>query len=209
MQNKSIVDYIPFIGIIIFVALYIYTSTLYPGGSQADLQSVGYDWIHNYWCNLMNDQAMNGQSNPAKPFAVDAMVILCLSLLVFFMQFALVFEGGKTWGQIIKWNAILSMSFAMLMFTAYHDVMTMLSSIFGLFVVIGIIRAVYKSNLTIYKIGGFLCLVLLGINNYIYYSLDGIGVLPLVQKITFVVVLIWILGLNFEMVEMKRNKNIG
>ena len=185
----------------------MYASMLYPGGSQADLQSVGYDWINNYWCNLMNDQAMNGQPNPAKPFAVVAMVILCLSLLVFFIQFALVFEGGKIWGHIIKWNAILSMSFAMLMFTAYHDVMTMLSSIFGLFVVIGIIRAVYRSNLTIYKIGGFLCLVLLGINNYIYYSLDGIVVLPLVQKITFVVVLIWILGLNFEMVEMKRKKN--
>jgi hypothetical protein len=96
------------------------------------------------------------------------------------------------------------MSFAMLMFTAHHDVMTMLFSIFGLFVVIGIIRAVYRSNLMIYKIGGFLCMVLLSINNYIYYSLNGIGVLPLVQKITFVVVLIWILGLNFEMVEMKR-----
>lgn len=187
----------------------MYASMLYPGGSQADLQSVGYDWIHNYWCNLMNDQAMNGKPNPAKPFAVVAMVILSLSLLVFFMQFALVFEGCKIWGHIIKWNAILSMSFAMLMFTAYHDVMTMLSSIFGLFVVIGIIRAVYRSNLMIYKIGGFLCLVLLGINNYIYYSLNGIGVLPLVQKITFVVVLIWILGLNFEMVEMKRNKNFG
>lgn len=185
----------------------MYASMLYPGGSQADLQSVGYDWIHNYWCNLMNDQAMNRQPNPAKPFAVVAMVVLCISLLVFFMQFALVFEGGKIWGHIIKWNAILSMSFAMLMFTAYHDVMTMLSSIFGLFVVIGIIRAVYRSNLMIYKIGGFLCLVLLGINNYIYYSLDGIGVLPLVQKITFVVVLIWILGLNFEMIEMKRKKN--
>jgi hypothetical protein len=63
----------------------MYASMLYPGGSQADLQSVGYDWIHNYWCNLMNDQAMNGQSNPAKPFAVVAMVILCLSLLVFFI----------------------------------------------------------------------------------------------------------------------------
>ncbi|HLO53992.1 MAG TPA: hypothetical protein VK169_06885 [Saprospiraceae bacterium] len=209
MQKKSIVDYIPLVGIIIFVALYMYASMLYPGGSQADLQSVGYDWIHNYWCNLMNDQAMNGQPNPAKPFAVVAMVILCISLLVFFMQFALVFEGGKIWGHIIKWNAILSMSFAMLMFTAYHDVMTMLSSIFGLFVVIGIIRAVYRSNLIIYKIGGFLCILLLSINNYIYYSLNGIGVLPLVQKITFVVVLIWILGLNFEMVEMKRNKNIG
>lgn len=209
MQNKSIIDYIPLVGIIVFIALYIYASILYPGGSQADLQSIGYDWINNYWCNLMNDQAMNGQPNPAKPFAVVAMVVLCISLLVFFMQFALVFEGGKIWGHIIKWNAILSMSFAMLMFTAYHDVMTMLSSIFGLFVVIGIIRAVFRSNLMIYKIGGFLCLVLLGINNYIYYSRDGIGVLPLVQKITFVVVLIWILGLNFEMVKMKRKKKFG
>ncbi len=180
---------------------------LYPGGSQADLQSVGYDWVHNYWCNLMDDQAINGRPNPAKPFAILAMIILCLSLLVFFMQFALVFEDGKIWGHIIKWNATLSMSFAMFMFTSHHDVMTMLSSLFGLFVVIGIIRAVYRSNLSIYKIGGFICLVLLGINNYIYYSLGGIAFLPLVQKITFVVVLIWILGLHFEMVKMKSKRS--
>ncbi|HMR87767.1 MAG TPA: hypothetical protein PKD51_06420 [Saprospiraceae bacterium] len=207
MKNKSIVDYIPLVGITIFVALYLYSSMLYPGGSQADLQSVGYDWVHNYWCNLMDDQAINGRPNPAKPFAILAMIILCLSLLVFFMQFALVFEDGKIWGHIIKWNATLSMSFAMFMFTSHHDVMTMLSSLFGLFVVIGIIRAVYRSNLSIYKIGGFICLVLLGINNYIYYSLGGIAFLPLVQKITFVVVLIWILGLHFEMVKMKSKRS--
>jgi hypothetical protein len=209
MQNKSIVDRIPLIGIIIFVVLYIYASMLYPGGSQADLHSVGYDWLHNYWCNLMNDQAMNGQPNPAKPFAVVAMVILCLSLLVFFIQFATFFVQSIIWKSLIIWCGSLSMFLAIFMFTSYHDVMTTLSSVFGLFVVVGIIREVYISGFMKFKFTGFICLLLLGLNNYIYYTQHFIEWLPLLQKITFGVVLIWIIGLSSLIIKMKRNKNIG
>jgi hypothetical protein len=209
MQNKSIVDRIPLIGIIIFVVLYIYASMLYPGGSQADLYSVGYDWLHNYWCNLMNDQAMNGQPNPAKPFAVVAMVILCLSLLVFFIQFATFFVQSSIWKSLIIWCGSLSMFLAIFMFTSYHDVMTTLSSVFGLFVVVGIIREVYISGFIKFKFTGLICLLLLGLNNYIYYTQHFIEWLPLLQKITFGVVLIWIIGLSSLILKMKRNKNIG
>jgi len=209
MQNKSIGDNIPLIGIIIFVAIYMYSSTLYPGGSQEDLQVVGYDWIHNYWCNLMNDQAINGQSNPAKPFAVVAMVILCLSLLAFFIQFATFFVENSIWKSVIIWCGSLSMFLAMFIFTSYHDLMTTLSSIFGLFVVIGIIRKLYISGLRIYKVTGLICLLLLGLNNFIYYTQHFMQWLPLLQKITFGVVLIWIIGLNNLIIKKKRNKNIS
>lgn len=91
------------------------------------------------------------------------------------------------------------MVFAMLIFTKYHDWMTIISSFFGLFTVIGIIRTIYKSELTTYKIVGGLCLLLLGLNNYIYYSLNGIEFLPLIQKITFAVVLFWVAGLSYQM----------
>ena len=100
-------------------------------------------------------------------------------------------------------NGILSMTFAILIFTEYHDLITIISSIFGFFVVIGIIRAVYKSELAIYKISGVVCILLLGMNNYIYYTNQFIEVLPLLQKITFAIILIWIIGLNYEITKKK------
>ncbi len=202
-SRKQIANIIPIVGIIAFVGLYIFSSTLYPGGSQADLNSEEFDWVNNYWCNLMNEKGMNGQPNPAKPFSILAMVVLCISLMIFFIQFAKTYPKSRQWKQIIMVNGILSMTFAILIFTEYHDLMTIISSIFGLFVVIGIIREVYKSELTIYKIGGVACILLLGMNNYIYYTKHFIEALPLLQKITFAIVLIWIIGLNYELIKKK------
>ena len=202
-SQYQIANLIPVIGIVIFVGLYIFSSTLYPGGSQANLNSEGFDWINNYWCNLMNEKGMNGQTNPAKPYSIIAMIILCLSLMFFFIQFAQIYSKSKIWKRIIKTSGIISMSFAILIFTKYHDLMTTLSSIFGLFVVIGIIREIYKSKLSIYKITGVICILILGLNNYIYYTQQFIEVLPLLQKITFAIVLLWIIGLNFEINKKK------
>lgn len=200
----QISNYIPFIGIIIFIGLYIFSSTLYPGGSQANINSIGFDWVNNYWCNLMNDRGINGQQNPAKPFSIFALIVLCLSLMVFFIQFAKTYSKSRLWQQIIMVCGILSMSTATLIFTKYHDLMTSLSTFFGLFVVIGIIREINKSDLIGYKISGVICMILLGLNNYIYYTNQLIEVLPLLQKVTSIIVLIWIIGLNFKMNKEKR-----
>ena len=147
----------------------------------------------------MNEKAMNGQKNPARTYAIIAMVILCASLALFFVQFAQKFAKNRFWKHVIKIFGISTMAFAILIFTKYHDLLTTISSIFGAFVVIGIIWEVYRSNLNLFKIGGIVCVILLGLNNYIYYSGNGIDYLPLIQKITFGIVLIWIIGLNYKL----------
>ena len=194
-----IINRIPLIGILCFIGLYIYSSSLYPGGSQADVNHLGFDWVHNYWCNLMNEEGMNGQANPARPFSILAMTILCFSLMVFFIQFSREVVTKRFWKLTIQLSGVISMIFATLIFTKYHDLMTTLSSIFGLLVVIGIIREVYKSEMRTYKISGIFCILLLALNNYIYYSEQFIEHLPLIQKVTFAFVLIWIIGLNYKL----------
>ncbi|MDG1334146.1 MAG: hypothetical protein P8P74_17570 [Crocinitomicaceae bacterium] len=199
------ISYFPTMGILLFFALFAYSSTLYPGGSQADVNSVGYDWMNNYWCNLMNEYAMNEELNPARSFAITAMILLCSSLMLFFIQFSIKIARNTFWRNAIKWGGMLSMIFAAFMFSEFHDLMTTLSSIFGVLVVIGIIWEIYKSRLTGFKITGVACILLLGINNYIYYSEVYIEYLPIIQKVMFIVVLFWIVGLNFAMNMQKTN----
>lgn len=194
----------PTFGILIFTGLYIYAASLYPGGSQADINSTGFDWANNYWCNLMNENGMNGVENPSRPFAISSMIILCSSLALFFFQFVKHFAESGIWKPIIQISGTLSMISAVLIFTKYHDLMTTISSIFGVLVVVGIIRIIYKSDLTVFKISGIVCIILLGINNLIYYSENYIEYLPIIQKITFVLILAWIVGLNLKM----KNKNV-
>ncbi len=200
MSQKRIFQHplakIPLVGILLFLILFLHSSTLYPGGSQADANSVGYDWINNYWCNLMNEIAMNGESNPARPFAISGMIILCGSLFLFFNQFAAKMITSKPQKLIVKGCALGSMVSAALMFTEFHDILTMLSSLFGFVVIVAILRYLFLSDLKFYKITAILILALLAVNNYIYYTKQFIEVLPVLQKVSIGVVLFWIIGMN-------------
>ena len=191
----------PTIGILIFIGLYFYAANQYPGGSQANINAMEFDWVNNYWCNLLNEESINGKQNPARPIAILAMLILCGSLLIFFFHFSIHFEDGKIWKSIIQVCGTISMVTAIFIFTEYHDQITILASVFGFFVFIGIIRAIYQSDLQLFKMSGLLCILMLGINNYIYYSGSFIKYLPLIQKITFVFVLAWVMGLNLKMIK--------
>jgi len=203
-KKINLKDILPSLGIVIFIILYAYATTLYPGGSQADLHSKGFDWINNYWCNLMNAQAMNGQLNPARLISIPAMIILCFSLLSFFFMFSKVLASNSIWRKIIQISGTISMIFASLIFTELHDLLTIISSIFGLFTIIGIIIGLTKSNLTMYKWTGGICILFLAFNNYIYYSKVFLSALPLLQKVTFAIFLLWIAGLNWEMSHYKK-----
>lgn len=198
-------QWVPTICIFIFLVLYVYSSTLYPGGSQADLSNPGFDWVHNYWSDLMNETGRNEQPNPAEPYAIAAMVLLCIGLMIFFIQFAARFSDHRIWRYIIQIAGTLTMICAILTFTEYHAIMIAFSSFFGLFLLIGLIREIYKSDMTLMKAGGVLCVLLLILNNYIYFSRNFVEILPLLQKITFAIVLIWIIGLNIELVKKRKN----
>jgi len=202
MTTKNWTIHFTTIGIAVFPFLFLYAASLYSGGSQADLNSIGYDWVHNYWCNLLNVKAMNGELNLARPFAISAMVLLCASLAVFFFNFPKYLPLNPFWDQTIQITGVLSMVTAAFIFTDYHDLMTMIASFFGLFALIGIILGLRKNKKTSFIKTALGCIILLGINNYIYYTQHFLVYLPLLQKITFAVVLIWISFLNasFEFV---------
>jgi len=192
------------IGIALFVILYVYSTTLYPGGSQANVGSIGFDWVHNYWCNLMNEKAINGQSNPARKIAIAANIILCISMMLFFVQYAKIYATNVFWRRLISWSGMLSMGFSIFIFSSLHDLITTASSLFGLVALIGVILEFYKSidkrfagNLTLWM--GIVALIFLAANNFIYYSGLFIEQLPLLQKITFGLVLYWIFAMNLKM----------
>ncbi|MFT4762461.1 MAG: ABC-type uncharacterized transport system permease subunit [Paraglaciecola sp.] len=69
----------------------------------------------------MNEKGMNSVFNLARPFAITAMLILCGSLMLLFIQFTEFYSESQVWKKIIKTGGILSMTFGMLIFTKYHD----------------------------------------------------------------------------------------
>lgn len=183
---------IPFVGSIVFSGLYLIAAILYPGGSPADIHSTGFSLLDNYWCNLLNDKALNGLPNGSKPYAVAAMLVLGCSLLFFWWQFAAIVNWSKPIKQGIQICGSLS-SFCMLFLPfGNHDLVINLSTLFGGIALVLVIIALRRMNLnSLYKTALF-NLVLIGINNIVYYTEKLLWMLPVVQKITFLFFICWI-----------------
>lgn len=194
---------LPSFGILIFIALYIYSANIYPGGSPTDPNSVGYDWLNNLWCNLMEKNAINGNTNPARSISIFAVIILGCSMIIFFFQFAKFFVKSSVWKNIIKTTGVLAMISAAFIFTKYHDIMTTVLSICGLLGILSIIRTLHINKMTFFKIWGIVCLVVISLNNLFYYNEKFIEYLPIIQLMDFFLVLSWTINLNLKMINKK------
>lgn len=191
-NNKEIWILIPLFGALIFFVLYIIGSYLYPGGSQIDKHSIGFSWMNNYWCNLLDKFAVNGKLNPARPVALSGMVILCVSIAFFWVLFPQYISAGKSNKLLIQFSGSLSMSIAIFVFTDMHDNIINTAGILGIVTIICSLIGLYKMKWFGLMIMGSLNLVLLFLNNYIYQIKDLLIFLPMVQKISFVSYLTWI-----------------
>jgi len=181
---------IPIVGIIVFLALYIWAATLYPGGSNIDKTSEGFSWLHNYWCDLMGTKAKNGNPNTAQSIALSAMFLLCMSLVIFWKNIPILFPENR-YNRLIQITGMSSMLITVFLFTRYHDsvinIAGSLSVIALLFTFISLKKYHYYKILGL----GILCLVMSLINYFIYQTSIGLQHLALLQKLTFIPAFLW------------------
>ena len=211
-KAKKLLVLTPIFGTLIFIVLYVAATLLYPGGSQVDKNSVGFSWINNYWCNLLNEIAINGQPNPAKPVAMTGMFVLCLTLSFFWFLFPRHLNLGRKLKLAIQISGILAMTIAFFLFTNInHDLVINLAAIFGVIATIGTFIGLYKTKWFGLFAFGFLNIILVGLNNYVYYTKGLIIYLPIVQKITFATFLIWVCWIDIKLYrrEEKRQPTLG
>ena len=183
------------IGVVAFIVLYYLATLLYPGGSQADKTMKGFSWINNYWCNLLNETAINGEHNSARPVAMAAMLILGLSMLLFWYQLPLVLPAGK-WYNSVRFTGIVSTVVSMFIFTSWHDRVIDISGLLGLFALLATLTGLYKKKIYGLFIMGCCALALCGVNYYMALYRSLLLHLPVVQKITFLYFLLWIFLIN-------------
>lgn len=207
-KPKGILLLAPIFGTFLFIVLYVVATNLYPGGSQVDKYSKGFSWMNNYWCNLLNDNAINGQPNPAKPVAMTGMFILCVTLLFFWILFPLEINVSKKLKLVIQISGTLTMAIAFLLFTNInHDLVTDLASIFGLIATAGTLTGLKKAKWFGLFRFGLLNILLVALNNYAYYTKGLIIYLPVIQKISFAVFLIWICCVDINLFRIAEKNN--
>ncbi|HEU5165350.1 MAG TPA: hypothetical protein VFU29_07415 [Chitinophagaceae bacterium] len=198
-RSKSIWILTPFIGSFLFVILYVIAALLYPGGSAADKTATGYSWSDNYWCNLLSEKAINGQINTARPIAITAMFIICLSLSSFWILFPALTQLKKYHGLLIQVAGTVCMLASFLLLTRIdHDLSINTSSLFGLIAMIGTLIALYQLKWNRLFIFGLFNFLLVALNNYLYHS-NEMMYLPIVQKFSFLSFLVWFCSVDLKL----------
>ncbi|HTE12342.1 MAG TPA: hypothetical protein VK645_15265 [Chitinophagaceae bacterium] len=184
------------LGIIISISLLLIATWYYPGGSQSDKTSIGYDWKNNYISNLFSKKAINGADNKARFWAIGGMIFLSAGFALFFIEFSKKIPA-KGAARIIKYFGVAGMLFTFLITTPLHDTMITISSTMFLISIFYITVFVFKSGLHLFKLLCIVYLLVFYCTLYLYGSGNYRAYLPAMQKITFASTIILIVGLEY------------
>lgn len=197
-HSLSQLPLLPLLGIGIFIGLYGWATVLYPGGSNADHNAMGFNWLTNYWCDLTGATGKNGQHNPAEPVATTAMIVLCVSLAVFWITLPRLFSQPRRQQILMRYPGVTAMLVAPFVASAYHDTAINLTGILALPPLLLTLLGLYQGHHFRLLAAGGICLLLVLVNNIIYHVPWHLDWLPVVQKITFLAVLGWIGAISWR-----------
>jgi hypothetical protein len=180
----------PLMGICFFIVLYIVAAYLYPGGSNSNKTEKGFNIMTNYWCDLTGEIAKNGEPNSGQFYALIAMTILCLSLMVFWFYLPELFrlKDNKT-SKTIQYSGIFSMFITLFLFTSYHDTVINTSGLFGVIALLLTFNELRKHRFDKLLALSLVCFAMGSINYCIYQTQQFLFLLAIFQKITFVLCL--------------------
>ncbi|MEN9399146.1 MAG: hypothetical protein RL632_247 [Bacteroidota bacterium] len=181
-------------GILLFTVFYLLAAHYYPGGSNVNVHEPGFSWRNNYWCELLGENAKNGAANSGRSFGLVGMVILSVSISIFWWNVpTIVYEKNKSIRGFMRYCGILSMIFSSLIFTNWHDGIIYVAVISGTIAFTLLFYELFRNKRDFLSYFGVVCLGFIFANGIIYISNFGIVFLPLLQKITFGLTLLWII----------------
>lgn len=197
-RSSSIFKMLPALFIALFFGLSLVAAMLYPGGSQKDLTTSGFGWHENYWCELLNPEAMNGKPNPGMPFGVIGM--FCLGSAMSISFYLLPVYCPTTAGQqaIVRISSMLASFFACMLFTGYHHPMLLGFSIFTFVTILTALIILAEGKQFRSFFSGLVVFLMVQINNVIYYLNWHKEILPSFQKATIILVVLWVLSLSLK-----------
>ena len=152
----------------------------------------------------MASDAQNGEVNTARPVAITAMFVLAISLIIFWYHIPRLFGDKKTGSLVISYCGVSSMLVVPFMFAGLHDTVMNVAGLLGCIAIAVLLTRLYHHKMYGSFIHGILCILLCAANNYIYYTGNFFYWLPIIQKISFIVFLLW-----FIMLTIKLSKTIA
>lgn len=92
---------------------------------------------------------------------------------------------------MIRYAGIGSMLVIPFLLTGFHDHVINIAALLGCIAIIVLLVNLFRHNMFLFFGIGIFCLMICGVNNYVYYSKDLLHYLPVIQKISFIIFLFW------------------
>jgi hypothetical protein len=180
------------IGILLSAALFWVAAIKYPGGSQRDKNSTGYDWKSNYVCNLFDGKAVNGAESSSRPWADCGMIVLGASFALFFYRSSTKMPS-RAIARLVKYVGVGSMLLAVFVVTPLHDVVVTVSGTGAVLCIFYISILLLRSKLLFMKVLSIANLLVFYSCSCIYYTRYHLDLLPIVQKVWLLFIIVWTL----------------
>lgn len=189
--------HLPTLGVTAALALFVAAATRYPGGTHVHTDTVGYSWAQNFLCSLFGLQALNGAQNTARPLAITALLLLCVSLGVVFFMISR--STSSRWHRsAIEIGGIGTAVYSMFVATPIHNLVISIGFVFALVAFVAVAHLMWVERRRGLLAWGVVVLVLKGASAVSYYGDVCYDWLPLLQKVGVVVGLGWVLGVYYR-----------
>lgn len=193
----------PTIGITAGLCLFVVAAMYYPGGTMDSASTVGYSLTHNYVSALFQPQALNGAANPARNFAILALLLLCVSLGMMFWRIATEVRS-HVHKKAIEIGGIGSAVYGVLVATPMHDLMVSLGLLFNFAALFAITHMLYIERRSLLFGWGAICIALLLVSAAMYYGNVLYGLLPVLQKASFIACIGWLVSVYYTHICQER-----
>ena len=171
----------------------------YPGGSWFSPNQDGFSFWHNYLCDLLDINAINGEINSARFYAIIAMGLLCVGLFWLWVYLPGLFKTNSPNQKIMRVTGLISIVTIFFLGMGDHDLIVRIAGALGIIAFISCSVELYKAGYYMLFLLGVFCILIFLINYYIYESGFYLTSLPVIQKITFLLFIIWFIGLDIAL----------
>jgi len=182
--------------IIISVILLVIAASLYPGGSLADNNSIGFNWTKNFISNLFATKAINGSENASRLWAIAGMVFHSFGYGIFFIHMSKKIPS-KSAAIVLKFIGVANILFNILIVTNLHDLMVTISTTLTLLGFFYITVFIFKSKLHLLKLCCVICLLIFYYTLFLY-GFGNWGLLAIMQKVSFILSMLLVLALEYR-----------
>ncbi len=188
----DVLEQMPVVAVAVFVIFYCAAAALYPGGSRAHPDRVGFSFVENFWCDLLEATTYDGRVNGGRAFALAGTVVLSAGLAALWWSTPALFPRERARGIVIRATGIVSAAITPFIATSIHDLAIRSAGLFGVVGFVATVTGRPRAVGVAFRVSSWGTLALAVFNYGMWETGVGHAALALVQKMSFAAFLAWV-----------------